>query len=108
MMDAEKIVAAEDEVLQIEQKEATSPEETIALTKYYLKDFYGLNSLSDLSRYSSSISQTHVSEGVLSVSSQNSHNALDNLSLKAFPLGKQGTTLEMVTMSQPQPNEKGR
>jgi hypothetical protein len=50
MMDAEDIVAAEDltysEVLQIEQKEATSPEEAIALTKYYLKDFYGLDSLS--------------------------------------------------------------
>ena len=49
MMDAEDIVAAEDltysEVLQIEQKEATSPEEAIALTKYYLKDFYGLDSL---------------------------------------------------------------
>lgn len=50
MMDAEEIVAAEDltysEVLQIEQKEATSPEEAIALRKYYLKDFYGLDSLS--------------------------------------------------------------
>jgi len=50
MMDAEDIVAAEDltysEVLQIEQKEATSPEEAIALSKYYLKDFYGLDSLS--------------------------------------------------------------
>jgi len=33
-------------VLQIEQKEATSPEEAIALSKYYLKDFYGLDSLS--------------------------------------------------------------
>lgn len=50
MMDVEDIVAAEDltysEVLQIEQKEATSPEEAIALSKYYLKDFYGLDSLS--------------------------------------------------------------
>jgi len=49
MMDAEDMVAAEDliysEVLQIEQKEATSPEEAIALTKYYLKDFYGLDNL---------------------------------------------------------------
>jgi hypothetical protein len=50
IMDAEDIVTAEDliysEVLQIEQKEAASPEEAIALTKYYLKDFYGLDTLS--------------------------------------------------------------
>ena len=92
MMDAEEIAAAEDltysEVLQIEQKEATSPEEAIALTKYYLKDFYGLDSLSELSRYSSGISQTHVTKGILSVSPQNSRNALDNLKPEAFPLDK--------------------
>jgi len=50
IMDAEDIVAAEDltysEVLQIEQQEAVAPEEAIAITKYYLKDFYELDSLS--------------------------------------------------------------
>jgi Domain of unknown function (DUF3854) len=48
-LDAEDLVAADDleyaDLLLLEQKEALSPEEQKAIAKYYLKDFYALESL---------------------------------------------------------------
>ncbi|HEY9627256.1 MAG TPA: plasmid replication protein, CyRepA1 family [Coleofasciculaceae cyanobacterium] len=48
-VDAEALVAAADliyaEVLVLEQKESTSPQEHLAIAKFYIKDFYSLESL---------------------------------------------------------------
>ncbi|HEY9631735.1 MAG TPA: plasmid replication protein, CyRepA1 family [Coleofasciculaceae cyanobacterium] len=48
-IDAEAIVSAADltfaEVLLLENKESTSPEEQLAISKFYLKEFYGLTVL---------------------------------------------------------------
>jgi hypothetical protein len=49
LMDAETLVSADDltivQVLALEQKEVTTPEEQRAIAKYHLKDFYGIESL---------------------------------------------------------------
>jgi len=48
-LDAESIVAAEDlaltQVLQLEAQESIAPEQQRAITKFYLKEFYGLDEL---------------------------------------------------------------
>jgi Domain of unknown function (DUF3854) len=49
LMDAETLVSADDltlvQVLALEQKEVTTPEEQRAIAKYHLKEFYGIESL---------------------------------------------------------------